>query len=92
MLVMHFNLISWNNGKLAASELIHCCSFQWFSLWEAAADGPALRVHNFFILSWAFVSCDTKYEEAVILNVEIAILYVCIQFGQQFPTFLHLGF
>lgn len=47
MLVMHCNLMSWSNSKLAASKLIHCCSFRWFSLLEAAADGPLLRVGTF---------------------------------------------
>lgn len=36
MLVMHCNLMSWDNAKLAASKLTH-----------AADDGPVLRVETF---------------------------------------------
>lgn len=58
MSVMHFNVMSWDNGKLVASKLIHGCSFHWVSPREAAAaNGTLLRVANIsFSPSWVFVS------------------------------------
>lgn len=83
MLVMYFNLMGWGNGKLAASKLIHCCSFHWFSLWEAAADGLLLRVYNIFLPQRSLCHCLAKQMEAVFFSMwtsvsrNIILLYMC---------------
>ncbi len=68
MLVMHLNLMSWDNGKLVASKLIHCCSVHWFSLWEAAAAAAGLILRVFQPLR-PFVSLPYKTNEGNIVFI-----------------------
>lgn len=49
MLVMRCSLMSWDNGELAASKLIHRCSFHWFfPMGGGCCCWARLRVQNSF--------------------------------------------
>ena len=53
MLVMRCSLMSWDNGELAASKLIHRCSFHWFfPMGGGCCCWARLRVQNSIVFSF----------------------------------------